>query len=94
MILGQQCDASLHNWAASLQNLEDEFGLHLGIGEREWILQRQQAEEDGFCGMQLSETKDISVHPLWEISWADTRTAAKVAGSLRLTVTFSNAVVN
>ena len=68
MILSQQCDASLHSRASSLQNLEDEFGLRLGIGEREWILQRQQTEEDGFCGMQLSETKGISMHPLQEIA--------------------------
>lgn len=94
MILSQQCDAGLHSWASSLQNLEDEFGLCLGIGERERVLQREQAEEDGFCGMQLSETKGISTHPLREIAWADTGTAAKVAASLRLTVTFSNAVVN
>lgn len=48
MILSQQCDASLHSWASSLQGLEDEFGLHLGIGEWEWIPQREQAAEVGF----------------------------------------------
>lgn len=48
MILSQQCGASLHSWASSLQGLEGEFGFHLGIGDWEWIPHREQAAEDGF----------------------------------------------
>lgn len=69
-ICSQQSDARLYSCTSRLQNVGGEFGLCLGVGERQQILQGLQTEEGGtvaWCNerQQLAPTAvdGMSWHP-------------------------------